>query len=82
MMRLKSKITIRIGQGDILAVRTPGGGGYGDPFDREPELVLQDALDGKVSLEAACSEYGVVIDRETMRLNREATLELRKGRSK
>jgi N-methylhydantoinase B len=39
----------------------PGGGGYGDPFERDPAAVLVDVLDEYVSIEAAASKYGVVI---------------------
>jgi N-methylhydantoinase B len=39
----------------------PGGGGYGDPFQRDAQAVLQDVLNGYVSLEAAERDYGVVI---------------------
>jgi N-methylhydantoinase B len=39
----------------------PGGGGYGDPFARDPQAVLADVVDGYVSLEAAQRDYGVVI---------------------
>ncbi len=39
----------------------PGGGGYGDPFQRLPELVLNDVINGYISLEAAEQEYGVVV---------------------
>lgn len=39
----------------------PGGGGYGDPFARPPERVLDDVVNGYVSLEAAAREYGVVV---------------------
>ena len=39
--------------GQIVRVVTTGGGGWGDPLEREPELVLRDVIDGKVSLEAA-----------------------------
>jgi N-methylhydantoinase B len=39
----------------------PGGGGYGNPFERDPRLVLDDVLNGYVSLGAAASDYGVVI---------------------
>jgi N-methylhydantoinase B len=38
-----------------------GGGGYGDPRSREPQLVLRDVLEGWVSLEAARDLYGVVL---------------------
>ena len=44
-----------------LAVQTAGGGGYGDPFARDPAAVLVDVLDGLVSAEAAREAYGVAI---------------------
>ena len=47
--------------GQVLRVVTTGGGGWGDPLEREPELVLRDVIDGKVSLTAARTEYGVVL---------------------
>ncbi|HEY4027486.1 MAG TPA: hydantoinase B/oxoprolinase family protein [Candidatus Dormibacteraeota bacterium] len=47
--------------GTLLRLRTTGGGGWGDPFEREPELVLQDVERGLVSVESAERDYGVVI---------------------
>jgi N-methylhydantoinase B len=47
--------------GTLLRLRTTGGGGWGDPFEREPELVLQDVRRGLVSAESAERDYGVVI---------------------
>ena len=48
-------------RGDILRIETGGGGGRGHPFDRPPQLVLRDVLEGYVSVEAATLHYGVVI---------------------
>ena len=47
--------------GQVVRVVTTGGGGWGDPLEREPELVERDVVDGKVSLAAARSDYGVVL---------------------
>jgi N-methylhydantoinase B len=47
---------------DVFQVRTQSGGGYGDPLDRDPSRVLEDVRSGVVSVEAAHSMYGVVID--------------------
>ena len=47
--------------GEIVSVQTTGGGGWGDPLEREPELVALDVLQGKVSAEAARRDYGVVL---------------------
>lgn len=48
-------------KGDIIRVTTPGAGGYGNPMEREPDKVLQDVMEDKVSVEAAKELYGVVI---------------------
>ena len=47
--------------GSLLRLRTTGGGGWGDPFQRDPELVLRDVVQGRVSEEAAERDYGVVV---------------------
>jgi N-methylhydantoinase B len=51
----------RVRRGDVLRIETGGGGGYGPPFDRPAEDVLEDVLSGFVSVAAAAEEYGVVI---------------------
>ena len=65
--------------GQIVRVVTTGGGGWGDPLEREAELVQRDVIEGKVSLGAAREEYGVVLDGdvETCTVNAEATAALR-----
>jgi len=50
-----------------------GGGGYGDPFERDPNAVLEDVLNGYVSIEAAARDYGVVI-RSTQRSDEQVSL--------
>ncbi len=47
--------------GDVVSFQQSGAGGYGDPLERDPRRVLEDVLDDYVSVEAARSEYGVVI---------------------
>ena len=47
-------------RGDILRLQTGGGGGWGHPYDREPERVLADVLAQFVSRESALEDYGVV----------------------
>jgi N-methylhydantoinase B len=48
--------------GEVIRVRTTGGGGWGDPIARDPQGVLRDVRWGKVSATAARADYGVVID--------------------
>jgi N-methylhydantoinase B len=57
--RLPSKVSIDIYRGDTLIIRTPGGGGYGDPRERDPERIRDDVLNGLVSPEAAKEKYGL-----------------------
>ncbi len=47
--------------GTLVRVETTGGGGWGDPLEREPELVALDVLQGKVSARSAREDYGVVL---------------------
>jgi N-methylhydantoinase B len=47
--------------GEVIRIRTTGGGGWGDPLRRAPEAVLRDVQWGKVSLPAARADYGVVL---------------------
>ena len=55
------KALIDLMEGDSVHVNLPGGGGYGDPFTRDPKKVLWDVIEGYVSLEAAEKSYGVSI---------------------
>jgi N-methylhydantoinase B len=63
--------------GEILFAQSGGGGGWGDPLDRDPAMVLRDVLDEYVSLEGARREYGVVIDPATLTVDETATQKLR-----
>jgi len=73
-----SKSTTLLDPSQVASIQTPGGGGYGDPLERDPELVLQDVVNGKVSAEKARSVYGVVVDRENQDVDREATERIRR----
>ena len=66
--------------GDKLAMFISGGGGFGDPKERDPELVARDVAQRMVSVEAAAREYGVAVDPATFKVNAEATAKLRNGR--
>jgi len=63
--------------GDVVTIDAPGGGGYGNPLEREPEMVVSDVIEGYISLESARIDYGVVIDPATFRVNMEETKKLR-----
>jgi len=65
--------------GDAVTIDAAGGGGCGNPLEREPERVERDVMEGYVSLEKAREDYGVIIDRKTLRLDEEATRKLRES---
>jgi N-methylhydantoinase B len=58
---LPTNITHPIMQGDVLKHTTAGGGGFSDPLERDPQLVLRDVLDDKISVQHAAEAYGVII---------------------
>ena len=69
----------RMKPGDVIIMDAAGGGGFGDPLDRDPEMVREDVIQGYVSLEKAKEDYGVVLDPATMKADLAATEELRKS---
>src|SRR5215208_2763406 len=54
----------RIPAGERVVLKLPGGGGYGDPLERDPDLVRRDAEDGLVSVERAREVYNVALRRD------------------
>ena len=65
----------------MIEIAVPNSGGYGDPLEREPALVLSDVLDGFTTLELAERDYGVVIDPETLSVDVDATRAARESRT-
>ncbi|MEE8433900.1 MAG: hydantoinase B/oxoprolinase family protein [bacterium] len=73
-----SKITgYKMKAGDLIQITGPSGGGYGDPRERDPEMVLGDWLDDFISLDIARDVYGVAIESESETVNAEETRRLR-----
>lgn len=68
---------IPIAPGDVVAVGTPGGGGFGDPRKRPPELVLQDVRRGYYTIEEARDMFGVVLSSDLTSVDGPATHALR-----
>lgn len=64
--------------GDVVIIDAPGGGGYGKPFERDPEMVVSDVIEGYVSIESAMNDYGVVISPVTGEIDWKETKKLRK----
>jgi len=59
--RLPAKTTVSVEAGDVVSYRTCGGGGYGPPEERDPERVLRDVLEEKVSVGRARDLYRVAV---------------------
>ena len=73
-----SKFAVTLDAGEVFRVQMAGGGGYGPPHERDPRLVLEDVLEGKVSLERAREVYAVAIEPEGKAVDPEATETLRR----
>jgi len=71
---LPSKAVFAINRGDRLRIWTAGGGGYGPPTERDPEAVLADVLDGRVSIACAEQVYGVAFSGDEIDLSRTRVL--------
>jgi len=65
--------------GDVLVNNTGGGGGYGNPLEREPERVARDVRNGFVSARRAASDYGVAVNATTFEVDTAGTEQLRRG---
>jgi N-methylhydantoinase B len=78
---LGSKVTLQLKKGDLISYRTCGGGGYGPPEERDPQNVLHDVRDGKVTVERARQFYGVAVDPETWTVDVDETARLRSSTS-
>ena len=60
---MASKVTdVKVAKGRRVRLETPGGGGWGDPLERDPARVARDVRFGYISREVAAGDYGVVID--------------------
>jgi len=70
---------IAIAAGDVIAVSTPGGGGFGDPFTRDPEAVWRDVGLGYYTPSQARDLFGVVLLEESKGVDAAATAALRAG---
>jgi N-methylhydantoinase B len=74
---LPAKGMRQLKKGDLYSIRSSGGGGWGNPHERDANRVLDDVRNGYVSMEAAEKLYGVVIRDDE--IDQKATAELRGG---
>ncbi len=77
----KAHMHLEVRPGDRIYHVVSGSGGHGNPWEREPEKVLADVKDDKLTLAAAREQYGVVIDPQGFTIDREKTTALRQKRT-
>lgn len=77
-----SRDAVPVKKNDLIRLITPGGGGWGDPLERDVELVRLDVLRRLVSIESARRDYGVIIQSDTGKVSFQETKKLRKSLSK
>jgi N-methylhydantoinase B len=75
----QAHVHLSVEPGDRIYHRVHGSGGYGKPWERDPELVLHDFREGKISAQRARERYAVVIDPETFALDIAATEAFRRA---
>ena len=76
--KLTSKPTMIIQEGDVFRHELAGGGGWGDPLERDPADVLRDVRNELVSITSAKNDYGVIFDNELINVDSNKTNALRK----
>ncbi len=74
---LPSKLTMDITRGTVFRHELAGGGGWGDPLEREPAAVQKDVRNEFLSVERARADYGVILDLDAWRVDEAATAQLR-----
>ncbi len=76
-IRVKPHRMVEVKEGDIIIKQSSGGGGVGDPTERDPAMVLEDVINELVSIKAAREIYKVDIDPKTQTINEDETSKLR-----
>jgi N-methylhydantoinase B len=81
-VHLSKEQDIQLQKGDTVHVKTPGGGGYGSPFDRDELLVLKDVKEQKYTVDDVSKSFGVFIDKKTLKIDSLKTKTLRQKKYK
>jgi N-methylhydantoinase B len=75
---MPAKFATVLQRGDVIQHDQPGGGGFGDPFARDPARVAADVRDEKITIDYARREHGVAIDPVTFEVDAAQTARLRR----
>jgi len=81
--RVSKVVGVKMQRGDKIIVRSPGGGGYGNPFERDVDLVLKDVKMKYITVDSAEKDYGVALVKKDgeLQVDRERTARLRSAKS-
>ncbi len=66
-----------LGEGCVLTIEAAGGAGFGNPLERDPEMVREDVLEGYITIDQATAIYGVVLSTPGLEIDPEATALMR-----
>lgn len=81
-LKIHSKATVKVKKGDTMTTVTSGGGGWGNPYQRDPEKVRLDVIEGLVSTDRAETEYGVILKGDQLEVDQDATRSTRADKEK
>ncbi len=79
LMRLRKVSAHVLKRNDVVRIRTGGGGGWGNPLDRDPRMVLDDVRNGLITAEVAANVYGVVLTGGNAAVDEAATAKRRQA---
>lgn len=71
-LRIRKVSSLKLSRDDVVSIRTGAGGGWGDPKERDPALVLRDVRNELITAVTAKDVYGVVVDATKWTAGREA----------
>jgi N-methylhydantoinase B len=80
--KVRKVAALRLVKGEMVSLRSAGGGGWGSPLERDPKLVQWDVKNEYITIETARNVYGVVLDPKTLEINMEETKRLREEMKK
>lgn len=81
-LRVRKIAAHKLGRDDVVSIRTGSGGGWGNPLERNPQLVLDDSRNGLISARVARDVYGVIIREGKWEVDEAATTALRAAQEK